>query len=356
VQLTASGLPAGVSFSKATVPADRFCVPVVLQSQAEAPLGGALAEVRATMNTEGQAVTGGFVQIVDLVAGTADALFQSVEVERLAIAVVEEYPYSISLEEPKTALPRDGTIGFQIHVERKAGFDGAIDVAFACLPPWVDGPATITIPADQSTAVYTARAFPEAEPRAWPLCAEATPGRTETRVALDPVTGAPLRRRRARRSDSQPATAVSSQLVTLRIAEPPVTGTIGTVAAEQGKPMTFVCQLKRNGQVPSQMTANLEGLPNRVSADPVAVSEKDERVAFTLKLEPTAPVGSFPSLICRLSGKIDGQEVSYCVGRGGVLKIEPAGGLVIDEAGRPLSALEALRRSKRKVGDNTKPP
>jgi hypothetical protein len=35
------------------------------------------------------------------------------------------------------------------------------------------------------------------------------------------------------------------------------------------------------------------------------------------------------------------------VGRPGVLKIEPAGGLVTDEAGRPLSPLEVLRRSRK---------
>jgi hypothetical protein len=289
--------------------------------------------------------------------GTQGAKWRPADVDRLAIAVVDEYPYSILLEEPKTALPRDGTFGFQINVERKAGFDGPVDVSFPFLPPWVDGPATITIAADQSTAVYTARSFPQAESRSWPVCAEATPTKATARPALDPVTGALVRRgRRGKPADGVPATAVSSQLVTLRIAESPVTGTIGTVAAEQGKQLTVVCQIKRHGQLPSQLTATLEGLPNRVGVSPVAVSDEDQRVAFTVKLEPTAPVGSFPSLVCRLTGKIEGQEVSYCAGRGGVLKIEPAGGLVVDETGRPLSALEALRRSKQKLGDKAKAP
>jgi hypothetical protein len=66
-------------------------------------------------------------------------------------------------------------------------------------------------------------------------------------------------------------------------------------------------------------------------------------------------VGTFASLVCRLTGAIDGQEVSYCVGRGGVLKIEPAGALVTDETGRPLSPLEVLRRSrKQKVEANAR--
>ena len=352
VRLVASDLPAGVSFSEAIVSANRFAVPVVVESGAEAALGGRLAKVLATGSADGQVVTGGFIQVVDLVAGSADALFQSFEVDRLAIAVVEEYPFSISLDELKTALPRDGTIGFQIRVVRNAGFDGPVDVAFPLLPPWVDGPATITIPPDQSTAVYTARSFAQAEPQTWPLCAEALPGRAAARGATDTAPGASAaRRRRGKRADSPPATSVSTQLVSLQISESPVTGTIGTVAAEQGRQLKVVCQIKRHGQLPSQMTATLEGLPNRVSVSPVAVTEEVERVDFTLKLEPTAPVGSFSSLVCRLAGKIDGQEVSYIVGRGSVLKIEPAGGLIVDENGRPLSALEALRRAKRKSND-----
>ena len=115
------------------------------------------------------------MQVVDLVKGSADALFQSVEVDRLAIAVVDEYPYTISLDEPKTELAQDGTIALQMRIERTADFNGPIDVTVPFLPPWVDGPDKISIPADQSTAVYTARAFPQAEPRTWRLCAEARP-------------------------------------------------------------------------------------------------------------------------------------------------------------------------------------
>jgi hypothetical protein len=212
------------------------------------------------------------------------------------------------------------------------------------LPPWVDGPAKITVPADQSSAIYTARALPQAEPRTWSLCAEATPGSAPVRRAMsDAAAGAP----RARKTNAAAASvAVSSKLVTLRVSESPVTGTIGTVAAEQGRDLALVCEIKRAGQLPPRMVATLEGLPNRVSAGPVVVTSDDERITFAVKLEPQAPVGTFASLVCRLTGEIDDQEVSYCVGRAGVLKIEPAGALVTDDAGRPLSPLEILRRSR----------
>jgi hypothetical protein len=356
VQLSAEDVPSGVSFSPCSVDADRFTAPVVVAAAADAPLAGALAPIRARLSSDGHDATGGFAQVVDLVAGTADALFQSIEVDRLAIAVVDEYPYSISLDAPATPLPRDGTIGFQVRAERRDGFDGPLQISFPCLPPWVDGPDSITIPAGQSSAVYTARSFEQAEPRAWPLCAVATPGRDGPRITTDGLGNPTYPRGRAKRSDGVPATAVASEMVTLAVADSPVTGTIGTVAAEQGQELRVVCQIKRRGPLPASMKAVLEGLPNRVSAESVAVAESDTTVAFTVKLEPTAPVGSFPSLVCRLSGTIAEQEVSYCIGRGALLKIQPAGGLVVDETGRPLSALEALRQSKRKDKDKVPSP
>ena len=174
---------------------------------------------------------------------------------------------------------------------------------------------------------------------------------------MDAGQGVPSsRKRRGKRSDAPPATAVATELVTLTVSESPVSGTIGTIAAEQGKQLTVECQIKRLGQLPRQMKATLEGLPNRVGAKPVMISAEDQRIAFTLELEPTAPVGSFPDLVCRLAGTIDGQEVSYCVGRGGILKIERSGGLVTDGTGRPLSPLEALRRSKQEVNDKKTSP
>ncbi len=351
VRLVAEGLPAGVSMSGARLAPDRFWTPVVFESRADSPIAGALVRVLATGEGRGETVRGGFVQVVDLVGGPADALFRSVEVDRLAVAVVDESPLLISLEEPKVALARDGTIALKIEVERRDGFDGPVDIAFPFLPPWVDGPAKITVPADQSSVIYTARALPQAEPRTWSLCAEATPGTAPVRRAMSGAAGGAPRARKTKAAAA--AISVSSKLVTLRVTESPVTGTIGTVAAEQGRDLALVCEIKRVGQLPPRMVATLEGLPNRVSADPVTVTNDDERITFAVKVEPQAPVGTFASLVCRLTRAIDGQEVSYCVGRTGVLKIEPAGALVTDETGRPLSPLEVLRLS-RENGATTK--
>ena len=96
------------------------------------------------------------------------------------------------------------------------------------------------------------------------------------------------------------------------------------------------------------MTAVLEGLPNRVAADDVTVDAKAGSVEFELIPEESSPVGVFPDLIVRLSGQINGQQISWRIGRGGILKIEAAGMLFTDDQGQPLSRLDVLRRDAAK--------
>jgi hypothetical protein len=346
VRLTPQGLPTGIKAFSAMIPSDRFLVPVVIEAGTDAPLNGGLVRILATGEVEGSTVTGGFQQVVDLVNASADRLYQAVTVDRLAIAVVEAAPFTIQLDAPKSPLSQDGTIELTVHVIRNSGFTDAIDVTFPFLPPWVDGPAKITIPGDRNSGVYVLHAFPEANPRTWQLCAEgcavAVTARGAAPIDIDNVPSP----RRGRRSKARNDIAVATQLVDLKITESPVTGKIARVSAEQGSLLEVACSVERHGPVQDRLEAVLEGLPNRVKTEPVTLEAGDSCVKFAIKLDSTAPIGQFNSLICRLKGKIGDQAISYCIGRGGVLKIEPPGGLVTDAEGRPLSPLEALRKTQ----------
>jgi hypothetical protein len=356
VRLETAGLPAGTVGSVANVPNDQFLTPVVFEAATDAPLGGSLAQVQVTGEAQGSAVSGTFQQVVDLVHGSADTLYQSATVDRLAVAVVEAAPFRMRLEEPKASLAQDGTLGLIVHIERAPEFDGAVDVTFPLLPPGVDGPAKMTIPGDQTSGVYLMHAFPKASVRSWPLCAEGRPAVAASRdAAMNAAPGTPnsvqgvARPRRGSRRKATNDFVVSSQLVTLNISKSPVSGLIGRVASEQGGTLKLVCSVERNAALPDSLVATMEGLPNRVIASPITISANDQRVEFSIQLEPTAPVGTFSSLVCRLTGIVEGQQVSYCIGRGGILKIEPAGALVTDSTGRPLSPLEILRQAREKA-------
>lgn len=340
VHLVASGLPEGVQLPDSVIPADRFWVPMVIEAAADAPLSGGLIDVEASAASESYSVNGHFRQVVDLVAASADQLFQSVELDRLAVAVVEEVPYTIALSSPSTSLSPDGTLDLHVQATRQAGFTGPLEISFPFLPPWVDGPDKVIISSDETTAVYTMRAWPKAVPRTWQICAEAKAG-LEAAQATDAMRSE--ERVRSRRKPTA-RTAVASNLVDLTIAESPVSGSIGTLVAEQGQARQLSCSLNRRGELPGMMTATLEGLPNRVTAETVTVGMTDSCVRFELKPEGDSPTGTFADLMVRLTGKVNGQDVSWRIGRGSVLRIEPKGMLATDAEGNPLSRLEVLRR------------
>lgn len=344
VSLAVSGLPDGVHLPGALIPSDRFWVPMVIEADASAEIGGRLVQVEASGTTTTGSVIGNFRQVVDLVAGSADQLFQSAEVDRLAVAVIEEVPYSIQLSEPVSSLAPDSTVNLEIVATRAEGFDAPLEVTLPFLPPWVDGPDKVIIPADQTTVNYPIHAWPKAVPRTWTICAEAKPGLSPD--AMPDRSG--MNENRRRRSKPLARTAVASNLVSLKIDISPVVGSIATVVAEQGMSCDVVCVLERRGDLPDRLTAVLEGLPNRVTASVVQVASGNQELRFVLTPESSCPVGTFPDLMVRLEGTMNGQTVSWMVGRGSVLRIEPAGMLVTGPDGKPLSKLDVLRQKSQR--------
>lgn len=353
VQLQATRLPQGVRMSAGPLSEDRFWMPVVFESASDAPIAGSLVPLAAVGRSDGRTLSGGFEQVVDLVNGPADALYHSYTADRLAVAVTEPAPFQVTLDQPATPLSQDGTLALRIRVEREAGFDSAIDVTFPFLPPWIDGPAKLTIGSRETTGEYVARAWAQAEPRTWPLCAEARPGlavEPDRDVAMAaPAAGAGVYRSRGRRRNvSAREWRVASQLVELVVSKPPIVGQLPRMAGEQGQTIRAIVHLEQRGPLPEQMTATLEGLPNRVTVEPVTIKRSSSQFEFAVRLEDSAPLGEFTGLACRVSGVLEGQAVSYVVGRGGVLQVEPVGGLNTDADGRPLSRLEVLRRDKQR--------
>ena len=340
VRLDASGLPAGVELGSVIVPADRFWVPLVLESSDQSKVGGGLIDLAVTGQSGAGPVVGDFRQVVDLVAASADQLFQSAEVDRLAVAVTESVPWRVDLQQPRTSLAPDGTLALKVTVQRGAGFAGAIEITFPFLPPWVDGPQKVLIPAAETDVECVLRAWPEAEPRTWPLCVEARPAAGTAEPA-----GVP-REPGERRQRTRPLhrTAVASQLVTLTIAPSPVSGELQPIITEQGRPVTARCRLVAGRELPERLTAVLEGLPNRVAANAVLLDRGTAELEFKVQPEATAPVGSFDEVWVRLSGELNGEQASWIVGRGAGLQIMPPGELQLGADGRPLSRLEVLRK------------
>jgi hypothetical protein len=319
VSLSAEGLPAGVRMIAGPVEAGQYLVPVVFEAAADAPISGKLVSVKGTAAVGSEKIAGSFRQTIDLVHGTADTLYHSITVDRLAVAVVEEVPFEVRLIEPTAPLVPDGALGLKVVARRKPGFKEAITVTLPFLPPWVEAPAQIVIPEGASEAVYPLTAAPETSVRTWDMVAEA-------RASVGASLG-----------------WVSSPFVKLRVESPFVKGSIPPVLGEQGQTVKVVVRLDQRVPIAGRVKARLLRLPPRVKAADVTISAETKEIVFTAEIDKTSPVGLHKEMHCQIAIVKDGYEVVHLLGRPATFRIEAPGGVVLDANGRPLSRLEILR-------------
>lgn len=338
-------LPEGVTASFSQPRSNQPIVPVVFEAAAGTGLVGQLVPVDVSVRSATATVTGHFQQVTDLVRGPADAVYAEHKATRLALCTRESYPVRVSVVQPKAALAQDGTLDIEVSVERQAGVAGDVVLTLPWLPAWVDAEPSVVVPEGQTQAVIRLRAWPKAEQGLWPLVVEASLDASGRRRRLA-GTGAPS----AVGSDSPTPTvfpnAVASQVVELQVVEAPALGRFDLASAEQGETFTLPCELTVSPQLQAvaDLVATLEGLPNRVQCDPVPITPTAQVIPFRVRLSETAPVGRASGWLCRLSGKLDGESVSYVIARNGVISIEPPGQIVRDENGRPLNRIDALRK------------
>jgi hypothetical protein len=348
VKITPGELPAGVRVTVPAVPADEYLMPVVFEAAADAPIGGKLVEFTGAGGNSRTPVRGGFTQVVRLIPGPGDLSVHSVAVSRLAVVVVEEGPFSVDIVPPAAPLVPDGTLDVTVKVTRGKDFAEPLDVVFPSLPPGVEAPTSVQVPADKSEAVVTLVGHPPAEVGEWRLIAEAKPARPgrAPRDALAVATMGMAGRRQRRAAEG--TIPVSSEAIALKVAEPLVKGRFAPAAGEQGKSVTVLCHLETATLLADTLIAKLDGLPPRATAQPVEVKGNANQVEFKVTLDPTTPPGEHRSLVCELTGTVGGNKVVTRVGRGGSLRVDVAGSVKTNAAGKPLSALDALRQEQKK--------
>lgn len=361
VTIAPGELPAGVKLNVPALPAGEYLVPVVFEAAANAPLGGKLVSFAGTGGSTNP-ITGGFTQVVTLVSGPGDSALHAVELSKLAVVVVDESPFAVSVIPPAAPLVPDGTLDVVVKVTRAKDFADPLEISFPSLPPGVEAPTSIIISADKNEVVVTLISHPAAELGDWRLLVEARvarPGRgarDALQVGMNGLgTGAaPLPGRRRGGRSTEGLFPVASEVTAVKVTESAVKGRFAPAAAEQGRTVKVVCRLDSATPLSGDFTAKLDGLPPRAAAQPVEAKAGATQVEFVVSIDPTTPPGEHQSLVCELSGTVDGQKVVYRIGRGGALKVDAVGGVKTDASGKPLSPLEALRLEQKK--DEPKKP
>ena len=328
-------LPAGVTAEAPTIAASQVIVPVLFTAKTDAPLAAALAEVTGKPADPKLNIPSQFNQMSVLVLGQNQVNVWSRTVERLAVAVTEECPYSIEIVEPKVPLVRSGSMGLKVRAIRKPGFKAGIYVYLPYNPPGVGSGGGISIPEGQNEAVIPMNADGGAELRTWKIVVNGASG-----VASGPIM-------------------VSSQLANLTIANPFVGLSFVAASVDQGKEVDMAVKIAKAVDFPGEAEITLIGLPNKVTTDVKKITKDTTDLTFHIKTDKVSPAGNHASLFCQVVITQNGEPIVHNIGTG-TLRIDvplppkantPAPAPVVaaapkpaaPAAAKPLTRLEKLR-------------
>jgi hypothetical protein len=294
------GLPPGLTMFADSLSPNVDAEPLVFEAAPDAPIGGKLLDLIATGTNADASVTGHFRHDVELVEGPNNTSYYGTRVDKLCVAVVKEAPFNLRIIEPKVPLVQAGSMALEIVAGRNPGFDEPIELQMVWNPPGVNSQSEATIPKGATNLFYQLNASDSAEARPWKIAV----------LGHATVEGGQV--------------YVSSQLTGLEVAKPFVAGKIQTLSANPGKPAKLVVALQQLKPFDGQAKIRLLGLPEKVTAPAMEISQDDQTISFNLTVDPKCAPGSFKNLFCAVEVPDNGQVILHNIASGGILRIAPA--------------------------------
>jgi hypothetical protein len=299
IQITADGLPAGLTFATDT-PATEVTglVPVVFEAAPQAALAGTLTNLSAKPLAQGVTATGRFDQTVELVTGgPGQSVYWTYRPDRPAVAVTEAVPFKINVVEPKVPLVQNGSMNLRIVAERSNGFKGPITVQMLTNPPGIGSASSATIAPEQTETSLVVNAAGNAPARSWKFAVIA-----QADAGYGPVW-------------------VSSQLATLEVAAPFFAFAMERSAVEQGKNTTMYMKVTQTTPFEGPAKVRLVGLPAKVTAPELEMTKDTKELSFPVAVDKTAPAGTHRNIFCQAIVMKNGEPIAHNVG-GSELRID----------------------------------
>jgi hypothetical protein len=278
VILGAENLPAGVTLNAETVPGNLDVVPVVLEASPAAEVGGKLANLTARhADPKHPKITSRFSQVAEFILGPpGQSIYWRATVDREAVAVTEEAPFSIRIVEPKVPLVQNGSMQLKIVAERKPGFTAPITVYPLFNPPGVNSASAVSIPANGKEVLLPMNAASNAQVKKWKTAV----------VAVADAGKGPI--------------WVSSQLATIEVAAPFVVLNMERAAVEQGKETELFCKVQHLTPFAGKAKVKLLGLPFKVTTTEMEITKDTKEIGFKLTTDKTSPAGLHRNLFCQV--------------------------------------------------------
>jgi hypothetical protein len=342
LQLSAAALPAGMTMHAPPVPKGSNSFPVLLEAAADAPIAGALYPLQLAATDDGApaGLNGILKERIEHIDVNNVGSYHGTSVDRISMAVIEEAPLHIELQQPAIPIVKNGVLPLRISAKRAAGFDKEVKLRFLWSPPGIGAPVTVDLPKGANEVVYEINANGDAVIGKWPI------------VIL------------AEAETPKGTVLVSSNFATLTVVEPFVGMSIEQSATEQGKATGVLCKLEVTTPFEGNATAELMGLPHGTKADPVSFTKDAKELIFHVQVAADATVGKHQNLFCNVAIPLYGQSVMHQLANGGVLRIDapvvtkvakaatpeapkkPAADAKAAAPAKPLSRLEQLRQQQ----------
>jgi len=289
--LLGENLPAGITMHCDPMSANQNTMPVVFEATADAELNGVLVDFLARHADPNQNISGGFENRADYLIGEpGQSLYRWKDVDRLAVAVVDEVPFRIEIEQPKVPLVRDGSMNLKIVAHKKEGWDEDIDVQIPFRPPGVGAPPSVKIPKGQMEVVVPINANASAEIKSWKVFA----------------------------LGSSQGMWASTQLTPLEVTDAYVRFEIQRAACEQGKETLVLCKLNHTTAFDGDAKAELIGMPPKVLIEPMSFKKDTAELMFKVTTEGDSPIGKH-GLFCQLTIPQNGDAI---VSRAGNVELQ----------------------------------
>lgn len=320
LELVALGLPEGVTMHAPRITPAMPRVPVVFEATPDAKLQGKFIEIVArpvakdekdAKDGEQRALVSGFRQTIPMSSANNNDFYLFNTFEKLAIAVTEPAPFSIEIEEPKSALVQNGEIALKFKIHRAEGFDEPVSIAMEWKPNGVSTGTPITIRTEKSEGEYLLGA-----------ARNATAGSYQ--VTLSAVSGA----QRPAYRDGANRTYVSTKPFKLLVAEPHIDAKFARASIERGKTANLTVKLNHLKPFEGKAKATLVRLPRGIElVEPVReITSADKEVTFTLKATDECLTGGYQGMTLEVTVVEDGQSVKQLSGTG-TLRIDAERGV-----------------------------
>lgn len=333
-------LPAGVSFEAGVIPKSASQFPILLKAAPDAPVGGAMYDLVAKTVEGDKPVIGKFMQTLDFVRGPQNGVeYYSRYHPELPVSVVEPLPYSITVEQPKVPIVRNGTLKLKVRAQRKEGYDKKITIRFPWLPPGITTPATMTFSEKQNELEYELNANANAEINSWNLTILAE-------------------------SDGDKGKAFcASPFIKLSVEEPFVQMKLSMATAKQGETVNMIAEVEQLRDFEGQADVQLFGLPAHSTAEVQKLKSDLETLSFPVVTTDKTPVGQHKGVFSTVTLVKNGEPIVHRLAMGSVLRVDPQPKVAKVEAKpaavasaekkeKPLSRLEQLRQEAQKEGAN----